>query len=301
MMPRRRPEGSHMSHLFYRGVHAGTSRESRVPAAAGWVAAAALTATALVLTAAALAPPGRADIGARTVTTSVVTPAHRAAIIVPAPYRQPRAQRALHAPASGRGVADVRPGDTLSSISQRFYGTARCWPGIYRGNQRVIGGDYNLIAPGQHLMIPTSCSSTAPRTWAATARPVRSGDTEPDGDGDDVRVTSARAPINHGAGSSGSGRALTPSGNLSFRQLEVLWELAGGPAWAGWSAASIAECESGGQQYAYNSSGASGYWQILGQVVFTGRSLFDALTNALNAVAKFRASGNTFAQWVCRA
>jgi hypothetical protein len=49
---------------------------------------------------------------------------------------------------------------------------------------------------------------------------------------------------------------------------------------------------------AYNPSGATGLWQILGSVV--PGSLYNAYVNALNAVAKFRASGQTFAQWVCK-
>ena len=72
---------------------------------------------------------------------------------------------------------------------------------------------------------------------------------------------------------------------------------AGGPSWAAAHAASIAECESGGRAGAYNPSGATGIFQILGAVV--PGNLYDPYVNALNAVAKFRASGNTFAQWVC--
>jgi len=89
----------------------------------------------------------------------------------------------------------------------------------------------------------------------------------------------------------------TAAGHFSFTALEALWERAGGPSWAASQAASIAECESGGNPRAYNPSGASGLWQILGQPV--PGNIFDPLVNAENAVAKFRASGDTFAQWVC--
>ena len=91
--------------------------------------------------------------------------------------------------------------------------------------------------------------------------------------------------------------AATGAGSYSFSALENLWVKAGGPRWAASQAASIAECESGGNPQAYNPSGASGLWQILGQVV--SGNLFDPLVNAENAVAKFRASGDSFAQWVC--
>lgn len=88
------------------------------------------------------------------------------------------------------------------------------------------------------------------------------------------------------------------AGRYSFAGLERLWVSAGGPAWAQSSAASVAECESGGNPRAYNPSGASGLWQILGQV--TGGYVFDPMVNAENAVAKFEASGDTWAQWVCK-
>jgi hypothetical protein len=92
----------------------------------------------------------------------------------------------------------------------------------------------------------------------------------------------------------------TPAGgDLSFAGLENLWVSAGGPSWAAWSAATIAECESGGRQYAENPSGASGYWQILGSVV--PGNVFNPMTNAENAVMKFRDDGDTFAAWVCQA
>ena len=91
--------------------------------------------------------------------------------------------------------------------------------------------------------------------------------------------------------------AAPAAGDFSFAALESLWRQAGGPSWAAAQAASIAECESGGNPNAYNPSGASGLWQILGQDV--PGNIFDPLVNAENAVAKFRASGDTFAQWVC--
>lgn len=89
------------------------------------------------------------------------------------------------------------------------------------------------------------------------------------------------------------------SGVYSYGALESLWESVGGPSWAAPAAATVAECESGGNPRAYNASGASGLWQILGAVV--GGDLFDPTVNAENAVSKFNASGQTFAQWVCQA
>lgn len=88
------------------------------------------------------------------------------------------------------------------------------------------------------------------------------------------------------------------SGPLTTAQVEALWEQAGGPAWAAPKAAEIAWCESSYNPRAYNPSGATGIWQILGSVV--PGDLTSPYVNALNAVAKFRASGDTFSAWVCQ-
>jgi hypothetical protein len=92
--------------------------------------------------------------------------------------------------------------------------------------------------------------------------------------------------------------AVSVSGPLTTSEVESLWEQAGGPAWAAPKAAEIAYCESGYNPDAYNPSGATGLWQILGSVV--PGNLDDPSVNALNAVAKFKASGDTFSAWVCQ-
>jgi LysM repeat protein len=170
-------------------------------------------------------------------------------------------------------------GDTLSEISRKEYGTGGCWRGIWTANSSSIS-DPNLIYVGQELTIPGECDR---------------------GDGGGVRtvskVTPVPAPAPAPAPSSGSGGFYDDV--LSYGQIEELWDDAGGPGWAAAESASIAECESGGNRFAYNPSGATGIWQILGQVTDFGRSLDDPWVNAANAVSKFRASGDTFAQWVC--
>ena len=89
------------------------------------------------------------------------------------------------------------------------------------------------------------------------------------------------------------------AGTYSYAQLEALWVGAGGPASVEAAAATIAECESGGNPRAYNPSGASGLWQILG-VPFPGDP-FNGPVNARMAVAKYRAAGDSFSPWVCQA
>lgn len=108
------------------------------------------------------------------------------------------------------------------------------------------------------------------------------------------------APASSGgsSGSPGPSGCSDPSGQLTRSQVGMVWQCAGGPAWATSAAENIAQCESGYNTHAYNPSGASGLFQILGQVV--GGYIFDAHVNALNAVAKFRASGDSWAQWVCK-
>ncbi|MFJ9864770.1 transglycosylase family protein [Streptomyces sp. NPDC101165] len=49
-----------------------------------------------------------------------------------------------------RGDYTVREGDTLSAIAAR-HGTT--WKRIYAANEKVIGGDPNLIVPGQRLAL----------------------------------------------------------------------------------------------------------------------------------------------------
>ena len=47
----------------------------------------------------------------------------------------------------------VKKGDSLSKIAQRLTGKASNWQAIYNQNKAVIGGNYNLIKPGQKLVI----------------------------------------------------------------------------------------------------------------------------------------------------
>jgi resuscitation-promoting factor RpfA len=70
---------------------------------------------------------------------------HRAA---PKPSEQPAATAR---PASrGTGDYTVREGDTLSAVAAR-HGTT--WQRLYAANEAVIGGDPDLIVPGQQLEI----------------------------------------------------------------------------------------------------------------------------------------------------
>lgn len=94
--------------------------------------------------------------------------------------------------------------------------------------------------------------------------------------------------------------AYSGGGVLTAAEVGQLWLGAGGPAYAEAQAVQIADCESGFNPDAYNPSGATGIWQILGQVTGFGGSLTNPEVNAANAVAKFTASGDNFSAWVCQ-
>lgn len=213
---------------------------------------------------------------------------------------------------SHHGTVTVRPGDTLSSIAAADCGTPAAYPALAAASG-ITNPD--RIWPGQRVNLtgcdrPALTAVYAPRHAAYAGRhraggkvwgvaygyPNRCGDG--DGDGWDVPCATRHHADPPAAGRHAYRAAVASAGTYSYAGLEQLWQSAGGPAYAAPQAARIAECESGGRPSAYNPSGATGLWQILGQVV--GGNLYDPYTNALNAVAKYRASGNTFAQWVCR-
>lgn len=143
----------------------------------------------------------------------------------------------------------VRPGDTLSSIAQRFYGSPADWPWLYQANKPVIP-DPDLIYPGEVLDVPYD----PPARGTAPAPP-----------GPAVLATSAAL-----------------RGTLGCPGLEQLWQQAGGSAAQAVTAASIAMAESGGQQFATGAAGERGYWQI--NPDHGSLSTYDPLGNAKAAV-----------------
>jgi hypothetical protein len=94
------------------------------------------------------------------------------------------------------------------------------------------------------------------------------------------------------------------AGAMSKAQLRSLWVRARGPRNVANMAAAIALAESGGIPNRNNADRpgdgghhiAAGLWQILG-LPFEG-NVYDPLTNARMAVAKYRGAGNTFRPWV---
>lgn len=48
----------------------------------------------------------------------------------------------------------VKSGDCLWNIAKKFYGNGALYTKIYNANKSVIGGNPNLIYPGQVYTIP---------------------------------------------------------------------------------------------------------------------------------------------------
>lgn len=68
----------------------------------------------------------------------------------------------------------VKPGDTLSEISQKLYGAAKEWRKLFDANRSRIGGNARLILVGQYLKVP--CLPGTRKTALSTAEPARQAD-----------------------------------------------------------------------------------------------------------------------------
>ena len=185
----------------------------------------------------------------------------------------PQAHAAVRTPAKATAVAEqartdalvrrdaqpatrtytVQPGDTLSSIAERYYQNPGDWQWIYNANQATIS-DPNIIYVGQSLTIPYGATSYTPRHASAPQS---------------TELTSS---------------ASTLSGTLGCSGLEALWEAAGGSPAEAFMAAEIAMAESGGNQYAVSPTNDYGYWQINGSHG-PAQATFDPIGNARAAVA----------------
>ena len=161
----------------------------------------------------------------------------------------------------------VRPGDTLSLISRKFYGTASRWNWIYQANRSKISNP-NSIFVGETLTVPNHAPVATAYNPKHAKKPPRT-----------VLTNSA-------------GRL---SGNLSCSGLEALWETAGGSRGEAFMAAEIAMAESGGREYAHSATNDFGYWQINGG---HGPALatYDPLGNARAAIA-ISSNGSNWRPW----
>ena len=64
----------------------------------------------------------------------------------------------------------VMPGDTVSDLAQKHYGSAEYWPLLWDANRATIGPNPNLIRPGMPLTIPAFSSLTPAQLQDAKQR-----------------------------------------------------------------------------------------------------------------------------------
>jgi len=160
----------------------------------------------------------------------------------------------------------VRPGDTLSSIAQHFYGNPADWTWVYHANQSVVHNPNDIYA-GEVLTIP---SGPPAGTASYTPKHATTGTT----------LTSSATHL---------------SGTLGCSGLEALWEAAGGSHTAAFTAAEIAMAESGGNQYALSPTDDYGYWQINASHG-SGEATFNPIGNAKAAIA-ISSDGTNWGAW----
>jgi len=228
------------------GRHAKPSQVHNVAETAGKAAPALAIAGALIAASqahVAVKTPARAAAVVEQVRTAGKLPAR------PTPIVEPVYTDALVTHHEQVRCYTVQPGDTLSSIAQRFYGNPADWHWLYQVNRSVVQNP-NVIYPGEVLTIPHEPPASG--MASAPSRPT-------------VLTSST-----------------TLSGTLGCPQLEELWEQAGGSGAEAVTAASIAMAESSGEQFATGAAGERGYWQI--NPDHGSLSTYDPLGNAQAAV-----------------
>jgi LysM repeat protein len=136
----------------------------------------------------------------------------------------------VHREAAAKPPAEivVRHGDSLSGIAARYH---IVWPGLYEANRGVIGGDPNLINPGQHLRIPSAKAALRLATAYRPPAPVVS------------QPSATTGPVTADASSAGSSSAGSSAPAGSFQQCVI-------------------SRESGGSAQVMNSTGHYGLYQF---------------------------------------
>jgi LysM repeat protein len=191
---------------------------------------------------------------------------------------------AHHADAARRTYA-VRTGDTLSAITQRFYGKDSNWRSLYAANESKISNP-NLIYVGEELRLPRHLP--APAAMPTQSSASTTGYTPRHSSSGEASGTSSQAAVSTAA------TTTNLSGTLNCGGLEALWVEAGGSPAVEVTAASIAMAESGGNQFATGTVGERGYWQI--NPVNGSLSTYDPYGNARAAVI-MSGNGTNWSPW----
>ena len=267
------------------GQHTTPSQVEKVAQTAGKAAPAVVVVGTLATTAphigggAAASPAATAPHAVRAHLDDAALPMGRAHLA----STEAAAARAMSAHAAAGRTYTVQAGNTLSGITEHFYGQDADWRSLYAANEPAIS-DPNMIYVGEELRLPRHLPAPA-------AQPSSGGSTH----------TTAYTP-RHAASGSAAGSATQPSaatttslsGTLSCSGLEALWVEAGGSPGAEVTAASIAMAESSGNQFATGTVGERGYWQI--NPVNGSLSTYDPYGNARAAVI-MSGNGTNWSPW----
>lgn len=206
---------------------------------------------AAVTSAAAVGAAGAAlPFGLAYASTPAAPPPPPARTLAAASARLPAA-RAWHAAKAAPARYLVRPGDTLSGISRRFCGSASDYPAL-AANSGIA--DPDVIVPGEAIRL--ACRAAAAAFAAHMAPPPAA----------DPRPVPAAAPVTHPVAApvtTGMTATVTAAGGVfGCRSLEALWDSAGGNPAEAFTAAEIAEAESGGDADAVSPTDDFGLFQI---------------------------------------
>jgi hypothetical protein len=205
----------------------------------------------------------------------------------------------MYKPGEGRVTIYANPKHTFMRLGNRYFGTSGMFrpnggagwftgtpgAGYLRGfSVRHVAGAGGPAGGGSIGHIKTPKYKGPGGLLALFGRSALSGATQAANDRLDAVAAKFAATMGGGGGDFGDSK-----GKLGRSSLEALWNSAGGPPSKAHLMAAIALAESGGNKRAHNPSGASGLWQILGQVV--PGNVFDPMVNARNAVKKYRSQG----------
>ena len=265
------------------GQHTTPSQVEKVAQTAGKAAPAVVVVGTLATTAPHI---GGVTADRPAATAPHVIHAHLDATARPASTEAASAEvvRVRHADAARRTYA-VRTGDTLSGITQRFYGKDANWRSLYAANESKISNP-NLIYVGEQLRLPRHLP--APAAMPAQSSASTTGYTPRHASSGEASGTSSQAAVSTAA------TTTNLSGTLNCGGLEALWVEAGGSPAVEVTAASIAMAESGGNQFATGTVGERGYWQI--NPVNGSLSTYDPYGNARAAVI-MSGDGTNWSPW----
>jgi hypothetical protein len=267
-----RRQGRHAAPSQIENVAGAAARAAPAVAIAGMLvatgpnASAAVTALARPAAAAALSPAGPLVVHHQPGSSYAVpaAPASPRVHARPAAASAPAFTDALVVHHEAARYYTVQPGDTLSSIALRYYGTPAAWQWLYQANRSVVRNPGEIYA-GQVLDVPYGQPAPAVTASTENARPA---------------AATASSSL---------------SGTLGCSGLEQLWEEAGGSSGEAFMAAEIAEAESSGRQYALSPTNDYGYWQING-VHGPAEATFNPIGNARAAIA-ISDDGTTWNAW----